>query len=254
AIRTNAPDGRALLVARQLQWQAPGADHPLWPSPIEFTLGRERTGLLGRNGAGKSVLCGLLAGTLVPLSGSVLRNARVRFVPQIDALRGGSLATLAGLAPKAGALARILAGTPADGDIERAEGHWDLPQRWAQALDDAGLPDWPMDMPADALSGGERQRVALAAAFLDEGSCLLLDEPSNPLDADARAWLARRLRDWRGGLLLASHDRALLEQVERIAELSPGLRTFGGGHAAWRAQRALEAEAARQDADHARAE
>lgn len=254
AIRTKAPDRRALLVARQLQWQAPGADRPLWPAPIDFTLGRERTGLLGRNGAGKSVLCGLLAGTLGALSGRVLRHARVRFVPQLDALRAGSLASLAGLAPQAKALARILAGTPMDGDLERVEGYWDLPQRWTQALDDAGLPDWPMDMPADALSGGERQRIALAAAFLDEGSCLLLDEPSNHLDANARNWLSRRLRDWRGGLLLASHDRALLEQVERIAELSPGLRTFGGGYAAWRAQRALEADAAKQDADHARAE
>ncbi|QNN45998.1 ABC-F family ATP-binding cassette domain-containing protein [Thermomonas brevis] len=254
AIRTHTPEGRARLVARQLQWQAPGADRPLWPSPIDFTLDSERTALVGRNGAGKSVLCGLLAGTLKPLSGSVLRHAPVRFVPQLDALRAGSLASLAGLAPVAGALARILAGTPAEGDLERAEGHWDLPQRWALALDDAGLPAWAMDMPADALSGGERQRVALAAAFLDEGSCLLLDEPSNHLDAAARAWLARRLDAWRGGLLLASHDRALLERVERIAELSPDLRTFGGGHAGWRAQRTQEAEAARQDADHARAE
>ena len=252
--RTSAPDGRALLVARQLQWQPPAASAPLWPAPIDFVLGPEPTGLVGRNGAGKSVLCALLAGTLTPLSGSVQRNVPVRFVPQLDALKPGTLAALAGLAPVAEALARIADGTGSADDLERAEGHWDLPQRWAQALDDAGLLAWPLDMSAQGLSGGERQRVALAAAFLDDNCCLLLDEPSNHLDAPSRAWLSRRIDAWRGGLLVASHDRALLEQVKRIAELSPGLRTFGGGYAEWREQRGQEAERARQDLGHARAE
>ncbi|MFU1923000.1 ABC transporter ATP-binding protein, partial [Klebsiella pneumoniae] len=88
-------------------------------------------------------------------------------------------------------------------------------------------------------------RVALLGAFLDDADFLILDEPSNPLDGPARALLRARLAAWDGGLLLVSHDRELLEGMQRIVELSTlGLRSYGGGYSFYAQSREEAGEAA----------
>lgn len=237
---------------RHLQWQPPGGA-PLWATPLHATLARERTGLVGRNGSGKSVLCALIDGRLAPTQGQVLGHAPVlALAQQAD---GATAADLSGLGPRLAALARIEQGTPLGGDWALADGHWDLPARWQAALQDAGLPAIDPARPAHTLSGGQRQRVALAGAFLARGALLVLDEPSNHLDADARAWLAARIAGWPGGLLLASHDRTLLEGMDRIIELSAsGLYTCAGSYSFYSERRAAEDAAAQAVLEHARAE
>ena len=102
------------------------------------------------------------------------------------------------------------------------------------------------------MSGGERTRVALARLLIEAPDLLLLDEPTNNLDADGRQAVAQLLERWQGGVLVASHDRALLERVDRIVELTPiGVSVFGGAWSAF--AEAREAARARAAADLDRA-
>ena len=98
------------------------------------------------------------------------------------------------------------------------------------------------------LSGGERTRVMLARLLLAAPDVLLLDEPTNNLDADGREAIGELISLWPGGVVVASHDRALLERVDRIVELSPvGVTVFGGGWSAFKAAR--DAARARAEAE-----
>src|SRR6266850_4644866 len=108
---------------------------------------------------------------------------------------------------------------------------WTLEARLQAALIETGMPSLPLDRLLGSLSGGERTRVALARLLIEAPDVLLLDEPTNNLDADGREAVAQLLGRWRGGAIVASHDRALLERVERIVELTPVSVTIFGG--AW---------------------
>ena len=100
--------------------------------------------------------------------------------------------------------------------------------------------------------GGEMTRAALAALTFDEPDMLLLDEPTNNLDRDGRRAVIDLLAGWRGGAVVVSHDRELLETMDAIVELtSLGVSRYGGGWSAYRARKAIELAAARHDLDDA---
>ncbi|SFE18832.1 ABC-F family ATP-binding cassette domain-containing protein [Paracidovorax konjaci] len=247
------PDtGAFALRLRQLQWLRPGGE-PLWAEPLDFTLAPGITGLVGDNGSGKSMLLSLAAGAAIPACGVVERAGRLHFVGQHRP--GATVADVAGIGDVLEALRRLEAGQGDAADLLRAEGRWDWPARWQRILQGIGLGHLSARRDAACLSGGERARVALAGAFLSGAEVLLLDEPTNHLDAPAREWLVQALSVWPGAVLVASHDRALLDAADRIAELSPrGLRLHGGHWTAFAAQRDAEAGAAREALRHARAE
>ncbi|GKS74208.1 ATP-binding cassette domain-containing protein [Acidovorax sp. SUPP950] len=246
-----AREGALLRLAR-VQWRRPDGE-ALWAEPPTLHLAPGITGLVGDNGVGKSVLLAMAAGTLAPASGTVERPGRLHAVDQHRA--GATVAALAGIDTVLGALARLEAGQGDEADLLLADGQWDCAARWRRALDGVGLGHLSPDREAACLSGGERARVALAGAFLSGADVLLLDEPTNHLDAPARRWLLSALADWRGAVLVATHDRALLEAVDRIAELTPqGLRHYGGAWDIYAAQRDAEAQAAQAALHHARAE
>lgn len=198
---------------------------------LHETFDRRRTGLVGRNGIGKSVLGRVLAGELPPSSGRVRRQGRVfRLAQQAEPAPGATLARLAGVADALAALQRLEAGDGDEADLVLLAERWDLRQRLQAELARAGLPPLPPDTPAARLSGGQAMRAALAGAWLADADFLILDEPSNHLDREGRRALLAQLRRWRGGLLVISHDRELLETMESIVELSPlGLQRHGGG-------------------------
>ncbi|SFD59450.1 ATP-binding cassette domain-containing protein [Massilia yuzhufengensis] len=229
-------------------------DSRLLLSGLTEQFDTRHTGLVGRNGVGKSVLARLLAGELAPSSGRVLRAGRVCYLSQqVEHIGVGTVASLAGVQPVLGALARIDAGSIAEADFELVGDRWDLPARLHHALEQAGLGHIDAATPAARLSGGEAMRVALLGAMLSEADFLILDEPTNHLDAPSRAALGAQLRQWKRGLLVVSHDRALLAQMERIVELSPqGLRSYGGNYAFYTEARALEQGSAVRELDHAR--
>jgi ATPase subunit of ABC transporter with duplicated ATPase domains len=193
---------------------------------LSLALGREAIGVVGRNGCGKSTLLRAIAGEIAPASGAVRRAGSVGLLSQA-ADESLNLAEALGAAEGLARLHRLEAGV---GSLEdAAETDWTLQQRLETALAEVGLSDQPLDRRIAALSGGERTRVGLARLLIKAPDVLLLDEPTNNLDAEGRAAVERLLSDWRGGLVIASHDRALLERVDRIVELAPtGVTVFGG--------------------------
>jgi len=191
---------------------------------------QRRTGLVGRNGAGKSVLARLMAGELAPSSGRIACSGTVHYLSQHIA-QEGTVAALAGVQPVLAALTRIENGSADPADFDAVGDGWDMRERLQSELDRHGLPHLRPGTPAASLSGGEAMRVSLIAAWLSSASFLILDEPSNHLDRANRLALQAQLQRWPYGLLVISHDRELLEQMERIVELSPlGLRSYGGGY------------------------
>jgi ATPase subunit of ABC transporter with duplicated ATPase domains len=216
---------------------------------LTLALGRERTGLVGRNGSGKSTLLRIVAGEAPPLAGSVARAGRIGVLRQ-EWPGHCSIGAVLGVDEGLARLARVLAGAGSAEDL--AEADWTLEERVGAALAEAGLGAVALDRRVATLSGGERTRVGIARLRLAEPDLLLLDEPTNNLDAAGRAAVAALVEGWCGGVLVASHDRALLEHMDRIVELTPlGVRAFGGGWSGFAAARA--AERARAAAEVARA-
>lgn len=219
------PDGRALF------------------SNLELVLHHGACALVGRNGIGKSVLARLLAGQLPPTQGHIERHGSIAYVAQRRSAGRGSVAQLLGCAPRLAALQRIAAGSCAPEDFDAVGNDWDLPQRLQQWFIRFGLD--PLALHADnrQLSGGELARLDLIAALWREPDHLILDEPSNHLDGTARRHLAEFIAQWRGGLLLVSHDRTLLEGVQAIHHLdSLGLHRYGGNYGFYAATRRQEQE------------
>ena len=249
-----ASPGHSSFQLHDVQWHLPNG-RPLWQSPLHLSIGRERLGLVGRNGVGKSVLAQILAGRM-PSSGTALRSGRVHLVaPPLLPQDRRSVGEAMCLGPVLAAVERVAAGLATPDDLVLADGHWELPARVAQALAEAGLPGL---QPADAvasLSGGERMRVALAGAMANDAHSVILDEPSNHLDAEARAWLLEWLQAAKRTVVVVSHDRQLLRAVDRIAELSPrGLALYGGNYTLYRALRDGHASAAQAALRRARTE
>jgi len=216
---------------------------------LTLALGRERTGLVGRNGTGKSTLLRLIAGEVEPADGSIQRAGSIGMLAQLadDRL---TIAEALGVAERFARLHRVESGSGSLQDA--AEADWSLPPRVNSALAEIGLSGIPHDRTIASLSGGERTRVALARLLVDAPDVLLLDEPTNNLDDDGREAVTGLLERWRGGILVASHDRALLERVDRIVELTRiGVTVFGGAWSAFVEQR--DAVRARAEADLERA-
>ncbi|EHM50008.1 ABC-F family ATP-binding cassette domain-containing protein [Yokenella regensburgei] len=224
--------------------------------PLNLPLEASLCGLVGRNGVGKTRLLRLLAGEDVPSGGHIERFGVHAWVAQQHAVAPQmTLAGLLGYEAVFAALHRVVAGESLPDDVERLEGHWDLQERLNSAFLEAGLGGFEPQRLATSLSGGERVKALLCAAFLSGADYLLLDEPTNHLDKQGREWLYHKLACWRGGALIASHDRELLSRMPRILELTPGqLRSFGGNYDDYQQQRDAEQQAARAALEHAATE
>ena len=201
-------------------------------SGLDETFDARSTGLVGRNGVGKTVLARILAGHLQPAEGKCLRSGQVHYLAQQTAMpEGGGVASLAGVEKVLDALARIEDGSVAPEDFEIVGERWDMRDRFAQELTRHGLDHLDLFTPASRLSGGEAMRVALMGAWLSDSDFMILDEPSNHLDRPSRQSLITQLQRWTRGLLVISHDRELLDAMQRTVELSAlGLRSYGGNY------------------------
>ncbi|QPC42575.1 ABC-F family ATP-binding cassette domain-containing protein [Kaustia mangrovi] len=231
-----------------LSWFTPDGT-PLF-SDLNLTFGPERTGIVGRNGTGKSTLLHLIAGHLSPMSGQIGAAGSIAMMRQ-DTMEHPD-ETVADLFAVRGALDlldRAEAGEATVDDL--AEADWTLPARIDAVLARCGLSAEPQTLLA-TLSGGQRTRAALAALILAEADFLLLDEPTNNLDRDGRRAVIDLIGTWKGGAIVASHDRGLLEEMDAIVELtSLGATRYGGNYTAFRQQKNTELEAATRDLNHA---
>ena len=165
----------------------------------------DKIGVIGINGTGKSTLLKVLAGVVEPDSGTVSRdpNVQVSLLSQNPDMRDDATV-----------LEQVFLSFPAD---FRALNEYEA----RSMLNKLGITD--MEQKVGTLSGGQRKRVALAAALIHPADVLILDEPTNHLDTEMVTWLEERLRRFRGGLIMVTHDRYFLERVtDHITEVSRG--------------------------------
>ncbi|NPU66069.1 energy-dependent translational throttle protein EttA [Bradyrhizobium sp. 83012] len=228
-----------------------------------------KIGVLGVNGSGKSTLLKIMAGIDKDYTGEawVAEGARVGYLeqePQLDPKLTVRENVMLGVAKQKAILDRYneLAMnyseetademTKLQDEIE-AQGLWDLDSKVDQAMDALRCP--PDDADVTKLSGGERRRVALCKLLLDQPELLLLDEPTNHLDAESVSWLEGHLRNYRGAILIVTHDRYFLDNVTSwILELDRGRGIpYEGNYSSWlqQKQKRLEQEG-REDAAHQR--
>jgi len=225
------------ITISHLSWSTPDGRAVL--SDLDLNFQPERAGIVGRNGVGKSTLLRLLTGDLTPASGSIAIDGSIAMLRQtVQVAAHESIADLFGARRGLALLRKAEAGDASVEEIGDAD--WTLEARIDEALASVGLP-LPADTPLARLSGGQRTRAALAGAMFAAPAFLLLDEPTNNLDREGREAVRDLLRGWRGGAIVVSHDRELLEDMDAIVELTGlGGTRYGGGWSAYRARKDIE--------------
>jgi len=221
-----------------------------------------KIGVLGYNGAGKSSLLRIMAGTDEDYLGEAMigTNRTVGLLEQEPHLRPGSTvleSVQEGVAETKALLDRFneLAMNYSDETAKEfarlqekidAADAWNLDTQLEYAMDALRCP--PPDIVVDGLSGGERRRVALCRLLLRAPDLLLLDEPTNHLDAESVAWLERHLHDYAGAVVAVTHDRYFLDNVAGwILELEHGrAHPFEGNYTGWLENKAKRLEMAKQ--------
>ncbi|RYY88224.1 MAG: ABC-F family ATP-binding cassette domain-containing protein [Chitinophagaceae bacterium] len=215
-------------------------------SQLHFTLtAPAKVALVGNNGSGKSTLLRILAGQLAPTEGVVVADPAPFFLPQhTGAFNDQIVADVLGVAPKLQALRSVLAGENVEAALAVLDDDWLVEERCRAALAHWGLADVEPDRPLSALSGGQKTRVFLAALDLQQPATVLLDEPSNHLDAEGRTLLYDWIARTPAILLVVSHDRSLLNLLGETWELgAQGLKVYGGNFDFYAAQKAVERQA-----------
>jgi ATPase subunit of ABC transporter with duplicated ATPase domains len=201
---------------------------------------RDKVGLVGRNGAGKTSLLKVLGGAADPAAGVVHRSGGLGYLPQDPRLDGAADDTTA--------LHHVLSGRGFDAALDRIEklrvaleedpseravsrfsraeerfrldGGYAAESEVRRIAAGLGLPDDRLDQPLGTLSGGQKRRVEIARILFAGSDVLLLDEPTNHLDSDAKEWLLGFMRSYRGALLVISHDLDLLDEaITRVLHL-----------------------------------
>ncbi|WP_068425482.1 ABC-F family ATP-binding cassette domain-containing protein [Piscicoccus intestinalis] len=217
----------------------------------------DRVGLVGRNGAGKTTLTKVLAGWSQPAAGQVSTSGEIGYLPQdprdgdLDTLARSRILSARGLDDLVRRM-RETEGAMASADpdtheraMERypklearfeAAGGYAAESEAATIAAALGLDDRVLGQPLGTLSGGQRRRVELSRILFSGASSLLLDEPTNHLDADSVAWLRDWLKVYKGGLIVISHDVALLgEVVNRVFHLDANRSTLDQYNVGWSA-------------------
>jgi ATP-binding cassette subfamily F protein 3 len=243
---------------------------------LSWAIGdRDRVGLVGPNGSGKSSLLKAIAGQLQPDTGAITiqRGVSVGYLPQdVELPPGRGLLDeamtpppkLAHIEAELTRLEKRLADPDVYGDAARLErvlaqqekaletyerlGGLSHAARVKDRLARLGFAAEDYDLPTETLSGGQKKLVALARLAAETPDVLLLDEPDNHLDLNAKRALEAFIRDYPGGVVIVSHDRYLLDEVvTAIAELEDGALTlFPGSYSAYAEERAARRQRQQQ--------
>jgi len=261
------------FVMKGLTKTFPGAPKPVLNNiHLQFLPGT-KIAIIGVNGAGKSTLMKIMGGMDKEYQGEAwaAEGVRVGYLPQephLDPNKNVRENVMDGVRDVATMLERFNAisaemGDPKDdtdfdalmaemGELQEkidAVDGWTLDNQVEIAMDALRCP--PGDWPVNNLSGGERRRVALCRLLLEKPEILLLDEPTNHLDAESVAWLEKHLVDYKGNVILVTHDRYFLDNVVGwVLELDRGRGIpFEGNYSKW-----LEAKAKRVEQEQSESE
>lgn len=225
------------------------ADKEVLFSHLNLSLNSgEKMALTGNNGCGKSTLMKILAGELLPTSGSVVHPGHLYYVPQhFGQYDHRNIAQTLLIDRKLAALHAILSGDASEQQFSALDDDWNIEERTRAALSAWGMDDIALSHPMEGLSGGEKTRIFLAGMELHEPTTVLLDEPTNHLDTAGRERLYDFVRRTSATVLVISHDRTLLNLLPAICELShQGLTYYGGNYDFYKEQKTLRLNALEQ--------
>lgn len=219
-------------------------------SHINLSIQRhDKIALIGNNGSGKSTLLKILAGQLRPSEGLVKAESTPYYVPQIygqfnDYTVGQALR----IEEKFTALQEILAGKVTEANLSLLGDDWNIEERCHEAFAHWQLGALDLSQKMETLSGGQKTKVFLAGIMIHSPDIVLLDEPSNHLDAPGRAILYDYIKTTSNTLLIVSHDRTLLNLLQTVYELSKrGITVYGGNYDFYTEQKHIENEALSND-------
>lgn len=209
----------------------------------------DKIALIGNNGVGKSTLFKLILNELQPTGGKITVEGKLYDVPQIfgqfDEL---TIAQALGINNKLDALKQILDGNATEENFNTLNDDWTIEDRCQEAFKHWQLENIELSQNMSDLSGGQKTKVFLAGIQIHQAETILLDEPSNHLDITSRELLYQFIQRTKSTLLIISHDRKLLNLLEKVCELTKsGINVYGGNYDFYAAQKLIENDALNHD-------
>ncbi len=212
-------------------------------SSVSFSIPKgSKVALVGINGCGKSTLFKILAGIKEPAEGTFFLSPKHFYLPQqFNENAEKTVAEVLGVDKKLKALHGILKGSADFQLFQDLDDDWEIEDRINRFLTIWKLNNLDLNRKIGSLSGGEKTKITLVRFLLEEPDMLLLDEPSNHLDAESRSILYQFIKESTSSILVISHDRALLNQLDVTLELTAdGIETYGGNYEFYKTQRELK--------------
>jgi ATPase subunit of ABC transporter with duplicated ATPase domains len=237
-----------MLILQGVNYIHPNGD--LLFSDLNLTINKyEKIALIGHNGTGKSTLLKILSGKLRLTSGHVKTESVPYYVPQLfGQFNDFTVAQALGIEDKLKALNEILNGEVTDENLAILNDDWTIEELCAEALSYWRLEGLDLNQKMESLSGGQKTSVFLAGIAIHRPDIVLMDEPTNHLDLEGRNRLYDYIRLTRNTLVVVSHDRTLLYQIEKVCELSQrGITIYGGNYDFYTAQKKIENNALNND-------
>ncbi len=214
-------------------------------SGLNFSVKKNRTGLVGENGTGKSTLLKIILGEMSPQKGAVNKEGKFLELPQSFAsFRHQSVSDILGITQKLNALEKIMEGVGTNKHLLTLNDDWEIEERTQELLEKANLGHLEFDRKISSLSGGETSKLFFISLLTKKPDLALMDEPTNHLDSEAREFLYTFIKDYPGKLLIISHDRQLLRLMDEIVEIRKNkAEIYGGNFDFYRKQRDVEKKA-----------
>ena len=212
-------------------------------------------GIVGDNGVGKTTLLKLLSGELAPDSGSVVCNGSLLSIPQTHAAiaENATIGDVLCVSKIIAAIHRVNSGDFSDHDFEIISDQWDIESRIESAMNHFNVSNINMNTLFSTLSGGQKTKILLARILFFQADFVLLDEPTNNLDKASREILYRFMDEYCNGIIVVSHDRTLLNKMDRMIEITTkGIQVYGGNYDFYRQQKDVELSALEKEFDHAK--
>jgi len=237
-----------MLILQDLSYQHPNKD--VLFSNINLTVNsQEKLALIGNNGSGKSTLLKIIAGQLQPKTGFVKSESNVYYIPQIfGQFNDLSIAEALGIDKKLNALKEILNGSVTQENLEMLNDDWTIEDRIKEAFEYWNLPDFDLNLKLENLSGGQKTKLFLAGMTIHQPDFILMDEPTNHLDFTNRKLLYDFIKSTSKSLLIVSHDRVLLNLLDKTCELHQnGISVYGGNYDFYSEQKKTEQNALEQN-------